>query len=45
MSGTMSVSGLVSGINTDDIITKILEYAKKPQERLKARQENKNKCC
>ncbi|MFQ3549654.1 MAG: flagellar filament capping protein FliD [Armatimonadota bacterium] len=30
----MSVGGLASGLNTDDIITKIMEIAKRPQKRL-----------
>jgi flagellar hook-associated protein 2 len=33
--GTMSISGLISGLSTNDIISKIMEYAKQPQDRLK----------
>ncbi|MCX8053319.1 MAG: flagellar filament capping protein FliD [Armatimonadetes bacterium] len=34
MPGTMSVSGLISGLSTDEIISKIMEYARRPQTRL-----------
>jgi len=34
--GTMSVGGLVSGLKTDEIIAKIMEYARRPQDKLKA---------
>lgn len=36
MPGTMSVGGLASGLKTDDIIAKIMEYARQPQDKLKA---------
>jgi len=32
----MSVGGLVSGLKTDEIIAKIMEYARRPQDKLKA---------
>lgn len=31
MAGTASVSGLISGIKTDDIITKVMDLARRPQ--------------
>ncbi len=36
MSGTMSVSGLISGLKTDEIVAKIMEYAARPKTRLQA---------
>ncbi|MCE5199448.1 MAG: flagellar filament capping protein FliD [Armatimonadota bacterium] len=36
MSGTMSVNGLASGLSTDDIVTKILDIARRPQTNMKA---------
>lgn len=36
MPGTMSIGGIVSGLKTDDIIAKIMEYARKPQEKLQS---------
>ncbi|MGQ9456146.1 MAG: flagellar filament capping protein FliD [Armatimonadota bacterium] len=34
MPGTMSISGLISGLKTDEIVAKIIEYARRPQVRL-----------
>ena len=36
MPGTMSIGGLASGLKTDEIIAKIMEYARRPQDKLKA---------
>ncbi|MDH7602122.1 MAG: flagellar filament capping protein FliD [Armatimonadota bacterium] len=36
MPGTMSVSGLVSGLKTDEIIAKVMEYAARPKARLQS---------
>lgn len=36
MAGTMSISGLISGLKTDDIISKIMEIAKRPQTKMQA---------
>jgi flagellar hook-associated protein 2 len=36
MPGTMSVGGLASGLKTDEIIAKIMEYARRPQTKLQA---------
>lgn len=44
MPGSMSVGGLVSGLKTDDIIAKIMEYARQPQTKMladKAEAQNK----
>ena len=34
MPGTMSIGGLMSGLKTDEIIAKVMEYARRPQTRL-----------
>ena len=39
MAGLVSVSGLVSGIKTDDIISKILEFERRPIEQFQANQD------
>lgn len=39
MAGTSSISGIISGLKTDDIIAKLIELGKKPIDRL---QNNKN---
>lgn len=36
MPGTMSINGLSSGLQTDEIISKIMEYARRPQEQVAA---------
>lgn len=36
MAGMMSVNGLVSGLQTDDIISKIMSYARRPQKQLES---------
>lgn len=36
MAGTMSIGGLISGLQTSDIISKIMEIARRPQTQLKA---------
>jgi len=38
MAGTASIGGLVSGLKTDEIIAKMVEYAKRPIALLEARQ-------
>jgi flagellar hook-associated protein 2 len=40
MQGLTSISGLISGLKTDDIIAKIIEAGKQPIERYQARQAN-----
>jgi len=40
MAGTTAVSGLVSGMSTDTIITQLMAIAKKPQDRLKTQLTN-----
>src|SRR5207244_12099052 len=39
MAGIVSVSGLVSGINSDDIINKILEFERQPIQQFQANQD------
>lgn len=39
MPGTMSVTGLSSGLKTDEIIAKIMEYARRPQQKVQADKE------
>ncbi len=39
MPGTMSIGGLASGLKTDEIISKIMEYARRPQDKLRAEKE------
>jgi len=34
MSGTMSIGGVASGLKTDEIIAKVMEYARRPQTKL-----------
>lgn len=36
MAGTSSISGLISGLKTDEIITKLMEIAKRPQVKMQA---------
>lgn len=38
MSGTASISGVISGMKTDDIITKMMDLAKAPMTRMQAQQ-------
>lgn len=34
MPGTMSIGGVVSGLKTDDLVSKIMEFARRPQQKL-----------
>ena len=39
MAGMMSISGIASGIKADDIVAKVMEYARRPQQQLQAQKE------